>query len=80
MLRITYNHHYSKTFYSEVYLCPCLGLQSLFMSYLFYLFVIFILIFIAINHMTSLKQVHLFFLHFLEHLLFLDDSVDKERE
>ena len=30
--------------------------------------------------MTSLKQAHLFFLHFLEHLLFLDDNVDKERE
>ena len=53
---------------------------SLFMSYLFYQCVIFILIFITINHMTSLKQAYLFFVHFLEHLLFLDDNVNKERE
>ena len=48
------------------------------MSYLFYLFFIFSLIFIAINHITSLKQLN-FFYAFLEHLpLFLDDNVDEE--
>ena len=48
-----------------VYLCPCLGL-SLLMSYLYALFFIFSLISIVINHITSLKQTHLFFVHFLE--------------
>ena len=33
------------------------------------------------NHITSLKQMHLFFVHFLEYvLLFLDGNVDEERE
>ena len=41
------------------YLCPCLGL-CLFMSCICYLFFIFSLIFIAINHITSLKQTYLF--------------------
>ena len=58
-----------------VYFCPCLGL-GLFMSFLFYLFFTFSLIFIVINHIMSLKQTHLFFVHFLEYLLlFLDDKV-----
>ena len=40
-------------------------------------FVIFF--FIAVNHLTSLKQAYLFFVHFLECLLlFLDDNVDEE--
>ena len=47
------------------YFCPCLG-RSLFMSYLYDQFFIFSLIFIVINHTTSLKQTHLFFVHFLE--------------
>ena len=51
-----------------VYLCPCLGL-GLFMSYISVPFFIFSLAFIAINHITSLKQAYLFFVHFLEHLL-----------
>ena len=38
------------------------------MSYLFDLFFIFTLIIIAINHIISLKQSHLFFPHFLEYL------------
>ena len=51
------------------------------MSYLCDLFLIFSLIFIAINHITSLKQSHLVFEHFLEYLLlFLDDNVDEENE
>ena len=62
-----------------LYLCLCLGL-SLFMFYLFDIFFIFSLIFIAINHITSLKQTHLFFVYFLEHLLFLDNNVDEKRE
>ena len=58
-----------------VYLAPCLGL-GLFMWCLCDLFFIFSLIFIAINLITSLKQ-----MHFLEYiLLFLDDNVDEESE
>ena len=35
--------------------------------------------FIVINHITSLKQTHLFFVHFLDYLpLFLDDNMNKE--
>ena len=49
------------------------------MSYPFDIFFIFSLIFIVINHITSLKQTHLFFVCFLEHLLlFLDDKVDED--
>ena len=51
------------------------------MSYIRDLFFIFILGFIVINHITSLKQTKLFFVHFLEYLLlFLDDNVDEESE
>ena len=58
----------------------CLGL-SLSMWCLCDLFFIFNFIFIAINHILSLKQTHLFFAHFLEYLLlFLDDNVDEESE
>ena len=36
--------------------------------------------FIAMNHITSLKQTHLFFVHFLEYLLlFLDDNVNEKK-
>ena len=46
------------------------------MSYLFDLMFIFSLIFVAINHIASLKQARLFFVHFLEYLLLsLDDDV-----
>ena len=39
------------------------------------------LILTVINHITSLKQLYLFFVHFLECLLlFLDDIVDKQWE
>ena len=51
-----------------IYLCPCLGLVLL-MSYLCNLFFIFNLIFVVINHVTSLKQTHLFLLHFLGYLI-----------
>ena len=62
-----------------VYLCPCVGL-GLFMLYLYVLFFIFSLIFIIMNHITSLKHSHLFFVHFLEYLLlFLDDHVDEKK-
>ena len=41
----------------------------------------FSLVFIVINHITSSKQTHLFYAHFLEHLLlFLDVNVDEENE
>ena len=41
----------------------------------------FSLVFIVINHITSSKQTHLFYAHFLEHLLlFLDVKVDEENE
>ena len=63
-----------------VYLCPCLDLCK-FMSYLCDLLFILSLIFSFINHLTSLKQTHLFFVHFLECLvLFLVDNVDEESE
>ena len=63
-----------------VYLCPCVGL-GLFMLYLYVLFFIFSLIFIVMNHITSLKHLHLFFVHFLEYLLlFLDDHVDEKKK
>ena len=36
---------------------------------------------IVLNHIISLKQMQLFFAHFLEYLLlFLDDNVDEESE
>ena len=51
------------------------------MSYLGDLFIIFSLIFIATNYITSLKQLQLFFAHFLEcYLLFMDGDVDDESE
>ena len=54
---------------------------GLFMSHLCDLFVSFSLIFIAITHVTSLKQTDLLFVHFLEYvLLFLDDKVVEESE
>ena len=46
-----------------VYFCPCLGL---FMLYLCDLLFLFNLNFIVINHITSHKQTHLFFVHSLE--------------
>ena len=46
-----------------VYLGPCLGL-GLFMLHLCNLFFIFSLIFIIINHITSFRQTHLFFVYF----------------
>ena len=59
------------------YLCPYQGL-GLFMSDLLFFF---IFIFIIINHITSLKQTNLFFVHFSEYILsFLDDNEDKESE
>ena len=48
--------------------------------YLCDLFFSFSLISIVINHITSLKQTHLFFVHFVEYLLFLDDDVNEESE
>ena len=45
-----------------VYLCPCLDLGQL-MSYLCDLFLILSLIFIFINHITTLKQTYLLFVH-----------------
>ena len=61
-----------------VYLTQDLGL---FMSYLCDLFFISSLIFIPINHILSLKETQLIFVHFLEYLLlFLDDNVDEESE
>ena len=63
-----------------VYWCPCLGLAK-FILYLRDLFFIFNFIFIVINRVTSLKQMYLFFVHFLECLiLFLDDNVNEESE
>ena len=60
-----------------VHLFPYIGL-GLFMPYLCDLVLIFSLIFIVINHITSLKQTHLFFVHLLEYLLLpLDDNVDE---
>ena len=51
------------------------------MLYLCDLFLIFNLIFIPINHITSLKQMHLAFVQFLKYLvLFLDENVDEESE
>ena len=51
-----------------VYLCPCPGL-GLFMSCLCDLFFISSLIFIAINRITSFKQMHLFFCTFFRRSL-----------
>ena len=63
-----------------VYLCPYLGL-GLFMSYICDLFFIFSLVFVVINHITSLKQTPLSFVHFSEYLLlFLDDNMDEKSE
>ena len=89
----TYNHHYTETHNLYlVYLCPCLD-PGLFMSYLSGLLLIsasfslplfmeileFSIISSCINHITSLKQTHMFFVHFLEYLLlFLGDNVDEK--
>ena len=63
-----------------VCLRQCLDL-GLFISHLCDLFFIFSLISISINHTNSLKQTHLFFVHYLEYfLLFLDGNVDGESE
>ena len=62
------------------YLSSCPGL-GLFMSYLCNLFFILNLTFTVINHITSLKQTYLFFVHFLECLLlYLGDNLDEESE
>ena len=51
------------------------------MLYLCHVYFIFSLIFIVINHVTSLKKMHLFFADLLKYLLlFLDDNVDEENE
>ena len=51
------------------------------MSNLYDLFSIFSLIVIVINHITSLKQTHLFPVYFLESLLsFLEYNMDEESE
>ena len=51
------------------------------MSYVCDLLFIFSFIFIAINHVTSFKQPHCFFVYFLEYLLlFLDENVDKKNK
>ena len=64
-----------------IYLFPCLG-QSLFISYLCDLILIYIFIFshifIIIKLIISLKQTLLSHASFLQHLLFLDDSMDDE--
>ena len=63
-----------------VYLCPCLDL-FLFMLYLCDPFFIFSLIFIIINHIISLKQDTLVFVHFLEYLILVsDNNTDEETE
>ena len=65
-----------------VYLCPCRGL-GLFMLRLCDLCDIFIFsfIFIVTDRITSLKQTHLFRIHFLEYLLlFMDAKADEESE
>ena len=82
MLLITYNHYSIMLGYilHLVHLCPRLGLY-LFMSYICDLFFIFSFVFVVIDHITSLKQTHLFFVRFSEHrLLFLDDNVDEKSE
>ena len=49
------------------------------MSHIGDLFFIFSLIFIAINSITSLKQMYLFHAHFLDYLLlFLDENLNEE--
>ena len=79
VLLITYKHHYTERHISYlVYFGPCLGL-GLFMSHIGDLFFIFSLIFIVISSITSWKQTHLFYAHFLDYLLLLlDDNVDEE--
>ena len=55
--------------------------RAMYVVSLYDLFFIFIPIFSAINYITSLKQTHLFFVHFLECLLlFLVNNVDEESE
>ena len=59
-----------------VYLGPCLGR---FMLYFCDPVFIFSLFFIAINHIMSLKRMHLIFAHFLGHFVLLfNDNVDEE--
>ena len=80
MLLNTSNHlHNDRHILNLVYLGPCLGL-GLFMSYLCDLFFIFSLTFIGVTHIASLKPTNLFFVHFLEYLLFSNDNMDEETE
>ena len=64
MLCLTYNNHYTRTHVISSISVSMLGL-GLHMTFQYHLFFIFSLIFTAINHLISLKQTHLFFLHFL---------------
>ena len=79
VLLSTDKYHYTESHISYlVYFGPCLGL-GLFMSHIGDLFFIFSLIFIAINSITSLKQMYLFYAHFLDYLLlFLDENLNEE--
>ena len=63
MLLNTYQPHYTETQFIFGYLRPFLGLRLL-LLYLCNLFFIFSVIFIAINHITSVKQPHLLFVYF----------------
>ena len=76
MLLITYNRYYAGIHYVFGTFVSTSRPKSI-----YDLFFIFSLVFVVINHITPLKQTHLFFVHFSECLLlFLDDNVDEKSE
>ena len=76
-LTITILRHFFYLVYFLPYLGP--GIWYIFVNY--FTFYILSFFFILVNHITSLEQTHLFFVHFVEHfLLFLDDNVDEKSE
>ena len=77
MLLHTYDHHYTDT----QFVFSVLSISSPRSIYVISVWSIFHFQPHFHCHITSFKQTHLFFVHFLEHLLlFLDDNVDEESE
>ena len=80
LLNICNNHYTEAHFIFSIFVSMSRS-RSIYAVYIYDLFFIFSLIFIVINHITSFKQTHLFFVHFLECLLLLlDDNVDEENK
>ena len=78
MLLNTYNHYYTDTHFIFSIFVSMSRPMSIYIVYFIYFH--FLPHFIVTDRVTSLKQTHLFFVIFLEYLLFLDYDVDEESE